>query len=1068
MAARAWPTSCCGGERRASPAPTCPPSSSCWASTWPASATPSAPTPAPQAISLRRPRRRRLQEAGRRRRRHAAARRHPGRRRRRPTARCSADGRGDMPHARAPRGRCSSPAARRRSRPAWASTRCPTRRTICSLQQRHQGRDLRGHRRRRLHDVGGAQGLHQGRHRLRRLRAAGHRAAEGRAASRPASRCSNHLCEHFAYTPPGAVRPGRASTRIEPFDELLAAPRHGPGLRDLQAGGGVDPGLALATSYILDGEQAALQDTNDHFLANIQRDGTYSVVPRVPGGEITPDQLIAIGEVAKEFGLYTKITGGQRIDLFGARVEQLPAIWARLVDAGFESGHAYGKALRTVKSCVGSTWCRYGVQDSVGHGDPPREPLPGPARARTSSSARCRAAPASAPRRRARTSASSPPRRAGTCTSCGNGGMQPQHAVLLAADLDDETLHPLHRPLPDVLRPHRRPAGAHGDLVQQAGGRHRLPAPGGRSTTRSASAPSSRPTWHATSTPTSASGRRRVEDPERMRRFRPFVNSDEPDPSIVFVRERGQHPARPYRAREALCVLSSERSDDRDAADSRLGRRLRARRPRARPGRVRPGRRRAGRGLPGRHGDEVYAISQLRPVQRGLRAVARHRRLRRATCPRSPRPSTSRRFDLRTGACLDDPTCRHAVPGASGASTAACEVGRAVTLLSRRRGRRTPVDRCAGRRRPTSTAVERFAQRHDAGLAPAPGPVLPRPASRRRRPAPGQQYALRGRPRRLHRLQGVRDRLPQPERPRRRTSRGARSACSTAGTARAAVPADGHHRLPPLRRPGLPDRLPGRRLREGPGHRHRPPPRRPVHRLQLLHADLPVRGADASTPRRGIVRKCDMCRDRLAERRGAGLRAGLPERGHHASAWSTRPTASPTRGGRRRARARRRRRPTSPCPTTRVPLDGAVPDDAGCRRPTSTPRPAHAHPPLAVMLVLTQLVGRARSSSTWRCGPAAGGGRRCVRPTPWSPGARPAGARRQPRSTSAGRCYAWRAVLGLRHSWLSREIVAFGAFAGLAVAYAGAVGLGRRRRRPSTARRLVAGASAGSSAWPAR
>src|ERR671920_900963 len=108
-----------------------------------------------------------------------------------------------------------------------------------------------------------------------------------------------------------------------------------------------------------------LQDTNDAYLANIQRNGTYSVVPRIPGGEITPEKLIVIGEVARDFGLYTKITGGQRIDLFGARVEQLPLIWKRLIDAGMESGHAYGKALRTVKSCVGQTWCRYGVQDST-------------------------------------------------------------------------------------------------------------------------------------------------------------------------------------------------------------------------------------------------------------------------------------------------------------------------------------------------------------------------------------------------------------------------------------------------------------------------------------------------------------------------------------------------------------------------------------------------------------------------------------------------------------------------------------------------------------------------------
>ena len=140
------------------------------------------------------------------------------------------------------------------------------------------------------------------------------------------------------------------------------------------------------------------------------------MVPRIPGGEITPEKLIVIGEVARDFGLYTKITGGQRIDLLGARVEQLPAIWRRLVDAGFESGHAYGKALRTVKSCVGSTWCRYGVQDSVSLAIELELRYRGSAR-RTRSRPGCPAAPASAPRRRARTSASSPPRTAGTSTS---------------------------------------------------------------------------------------------------------------------------------------------------------------------------------------------------------------------------------------------------------------------------------------------------------------------------------------------------------------------------------------------------------------------------------------------------------------------------------------------------------------------------------------------------------------------------------------------------------------------------------------------------------------------------
>ena len=129
------------------------------------------------------------------------------------------------------------------------------------------------------------------------------------------------------------------------------------------------------------------------------------MVPRIPGGEITPEKLIVIGEVARDFGLYTKITGGQRIDLFGARLEQLPAIWRRLVDAGFESGHAYGKALRTVKSCVGSTWCRYGVQDSVEPGDRRWSCATGGCARRTSSSSGSPAAPASAPRRAARTSA---------------------------------------------------------------------------------------------------------------------------------------------------------------------------------------------------------------------------------------------------------------------------------------------------------------------------------------------------------------------------------------------------------------------------------------------------------------------------------------------------------------------------------------------------------------------------------------------------------------------------------------------------------------------------------------
>ncbi|MGH3850414.1 MAG: (2Fe-2S)-binding protein, partial [Pseudonocardiaceae bacterium] len=165
----------------------------------------------------------------------------------------------------------------------------------------------------------------------------------------------NSLCEHFVYSRQELFDIVRVH-RISSFRQLVT--EHGTGFGCEVCKPAVASMLAsLANGYVLDGEQAALQDTNDHFLANLQRDGTYSVVPRVPGGEITPDQLITLGQVAKDFGLYTKITGGQRIDLFGATVDQLPEIWRRLIDAGMESGHAYGKALRTVKSCVGTTWC---------------------------------------------------------------------------------------------------------------------------------------------------------------------------------------------------------------------------------------------------------------------------------------------------------------------------------------------------------------------------------------------------------------------------------------------------------------------------------------------------------------------------------------------------------------------------------------------------------------------------------------------------------------------------------------------------------------------------------------
>ncbi|MEM9037367.1 MAG: nitrite reductase large subunit NirB [Actinomycetota bacterium] len=196
---------------------------------------------------------------------------------------------------------------------------------------------------------------------------------------------------------------------------------------------------SLSNGYVLDGDQAALQDTNDHHLANMQRNGTYSVVPRVPGGEITPDQLIALGQIAKDFGLYTKITGGQRIDLLGAQLSDLPLIWQQVIDAGMESGHAYGKALRTVKSCVGSTWCRYGVQDSVGMAILLEERYRGlraPHKVKMGVSG-C-----------TRECAEAQAKDVGVVATesgwnlyvCGNGGRSPRHADLLATDLEDDQL----------------------------------------------------------------------------------------------------------------------------------------------------------------------------------------------------------------------------------------------------------------------------------------------------------------------------------------------------------------------------------------------------------------------------------------------------------------------------------------------------------------------------------------------------------------------------------------------------------------------------------------------------
>ncbi|NTY59044.1 nitrite reductase large subunit NirB [Mycolicibacterium sphagni] len=248
---------------------------------------------------------------------------------------------------------------------------------------------------------------------------------------------SKALCEHFEQTRAELFQIV-ATTGIRTFSALIAEYGTGAGCDICKP---VVASILASTSsdHILDDETAGLQDTNDHFLANIQRNGTYSVVPRLPGGEVTPEKLMVIAEVARDFGLYTKITGGQRIDLFGARVEQLPQIWKRLVDAGMESGHAYGKSLRTVKSCVGSTWCRYGVQDSVAMAvdlELRYRGLRSPHKIKMGVSG-CQRECAEA---RGKDVGVIATEKGWNLYVGGNGGANPKHAQLLAGDLDSETM----------------------------------------------------------------------------------------------------------------------------------------------------------------------------------------------------------------------------------------------------------------------------------------------------------------------------------------------------------------------------------------------------------------------------------------------------------------------------------------------------------------------------------------------------------------------------------------------------------------------------------------------------
>ncbi len=353
---------------------------------------------------------------------------------------------------------------------------------------------------------------------------------------------NNHVCEHFAYSRQELYHLIRVGN-IHAFDELLA--KHGQGLGcDICKPTAANILASVWNDFVLKKDLASLQDSNDYFLGNIQKDGTYSVVPRMAGGEVTPEGLIAVGQVAKKYGLYTKITGGQRVDLFGARVEQLPLIWEELIAAGFESGHAYGKSLRTVKSCVGSTWCRYGVGDSVGLAvelENRYKGLRAPHKIKFGVSG-CTRECAEAQGKDIGVIATE---KGWNLYVCGNGGMKPRHAELLASDLSkDELVRTIDRVLMFYVRTADR-------LQRTSTWRDNLE--GGLDYLKDVilhdslglGAELEAQMQHVVDT-YQCEWKTAVTDPEVRKRFRSFVNSDATDERIVFVKERGQiRPARP-------------------------------------------------------------------------------------------------------------------------------------------------------------------------------------------------------------------------------------------------------------------------------------------------------------------------------------------------------------------------------------------------------------------------------------------------------------------------------------------------------------------------------------------
>ncbi len=370
---------------------------------------------------------------------------------------------------------------------------------------------------------------------------------------------SDHLCQHFGYSRQELFEIARIK-RIQSYAELLASHGKGKGCEICK------PAVAsilasLWNDMIL--EHQGEQDTNDRYLANIQQGGTYSIVPRVPGGEISPEKLIVLGQVARQFDLYCKITGAQRIDLFGARVEQLPDIWEILVKAGFESGHAYGKALRTVKSCVGSTWCRFGVQDSTSFAIRIEERYRG-LRAPHKLKSACSGCVRECAEAQSKDFGLVATEKGWNLYVCGNGGAKPQHAELLASDLDEETcIKYIDRFLMYYIRTADR-------LTRTATWFNKLE--GGIEKLRKVIIDDSlglcaemEKQMQGLVDTYKCEWKEVVENPELRKRFRHFLNSEESDETLAWARERDQkRPANwhPELAAEAAAIAEATRTTE--------------------------------------------------------------------------------------------------------------------------------------------------------------------------------------------------------------------------------------------------------------------------------------------------------------------------------------------------------------------------------------------------------------------------------------------------------------------------------------------------------------------------